>query len=450
MSDPAPTDAERYPTLTPEGAALLGRMREHPAAPRFRNESGNRLLAEEVAALRDFERDVLVARFEWDARTPPPWLEAFVAAAFRDVPHYRALGAPPRRFADLRSVGRADFAADIAAFVPDTVPLDRLINFRTTGTTGHPLLLASHPVVAARYLAFHKRALARSGLALAHGRGEVGVILLGHQRACFTYVSVTPTQDESGLAKINLHPDDWRDPADRAAYLDAMRAEVYSGDPISFAALLDIPTTHRPRALVSVGMALSPALRDRLVARFGCPLLDVYSMNEVGPIGVHDAALDGFALLQPGLYVEVLDDDDRALPPGERGEIAVTGGFNFCLPLLRYRTGDFGALDFSGDVPAIRGLSGRRPVRFRTAGGAWLNNIDVSHALRGLPLTRFGLHQDAAGGLRLRVPERELALAPDALAALRSLFGDQPVAVEPFLGDDKLWQYTTELAGATG
>lgn len=44
--------------------------------------------------------------------------------------------------------------------------------------------------------------------------------------------------DEAGLAKINLHPDDWRDPDDRARYLDALAPEIVAGDPISFAALL--------------------------------------------------------------------------------------------------------------------------------------------------------------------------------------------------------------------
>ena len=48
--------------------------------------------------------------------------------------------------------------------VPDDVSVERLIQFSTSGTTGHPLLIASHPVVAARYLAFHKRALRRVGL----------------------------------------------------------------------------------------------------------------------------------------------------------------------------------------------------------------------------------------------------------------------------------------------
>ncbi len=142
------------------------------------------------------------------------------------MPFYRRYGSRPRRFADIPTISRAELSRDIAQFVPDSAPIDRLINFRTSGTTGHPLLLASHPVVAARYLAFHKRALRRFGIELRYGCGQVGVVLVGCQRKCFTYVSVTPTMGESGLAKINLHPAAWRDPDDRPKYLDALAPEV--------------------------------------------------------------------------------------------------------------------------------------------------------------------------------------------------------------------------------
>jgi phenylacetate-CoA ligase len=448
VSDPDPTNDERYPTLGEAGRRMLQRLREHPAAPIYRNESGNRLTAADIDGLRAFEHELLAATLDPSPHVEPDWLPAFVGQAFAHVPHWRALGSPPLRFSDLATIDRGDLAADIAPFVPDDVALDRLINFRTTGTTGQPLLVASHPVVAARYLAFHKRALRRFGLELAHGRDQVGVVLLGHQRKCFTYVSVTPLMDESGLAKINLHPDDWRDPDDRARYLDALDAEVIAGDPISFAELLALPVTTRPRALVSVSMALSPALRERLEARFACPVLDVYSLNEVGPVAVFDPAAGGHVLLQPRLFVEVLDAEGRRVSPGERGEITVTGGFNFCLPLLRYRTGDFGALVAGVDAPVIVGLAGRRPVQFRTALGAWCNNIDVSHALGRVALSRYRLHQDADGSLHLSLAPGEINQAADALAALRSLFGDQSIAVDTQAGDDKLVQYTSDLEGA--
>ena len=426
---------------------MLDFMRDHPCAPLYRNESGNRLLAHEIAPLRDFERAVAEARVGWTPGAAPDWVAPFAARTYDEVPYYRAFGSPPLRFTDIAPVSRADFAHDIARFVPDHVPLDRLINFRTTGTTGHPLLVVSHPVVAARYAAFHKRALRRVGVEPRHGSGQVGVVLLGYQERCFTYVSVTPAMDESGLAKINLHPNDWRDAADRARYLDALAPELVAGDPISFAEYLKLPITHAPRALISVSMTLHAGLRAQLEERFRCPVLDIYSLNEVGPVGVFDAAAGGHVLLQPNLYVELLDPAGRPVDPGERGEITATGGFNFYLPLLRYRTGDFASLAFGADGPVLVGLSGRRPVRF-LAHGRWLNNIDITHALRPLPLSHFGFHQEADGSVILRLAADSMACAEAARAALAPLFGVQAVDIELLIADDKIVQYTSNLPGA--
>jgi phenylacetate-CoA ligase len=305
-------------------------------------------------------------------------------------------------------------------------------------------------VVAGRYLAYHKRALRRFGIELRHGRDEVGVMLLGMQRKCFTYVSVTPTMHESGLAKINLHPDDWRDPADRARYIDAMQPEVIAGDPISFAELLALPVGHRPAALISVAMTLSPALRSQLEERFACPVLDVYSMNEAGPLAVHDPALDGYALLQPGMYVEILDAKGSALPEGQVGEIALTGGFNFCLPLVRYRTGDQGALFATPTGPVIRQFQGRRPVRFLTARSNWLNNIDLTHALASLPLSRYTVHQAADGEVTLRLPIAEMAFAGEGARRLSLVLEGRDVHVVGLDIEDKALQYTTDLEGGMG
>jgi phenylacetate-CoA ligase len=447
MSD-QPTDQERYPTLTEAGQRMLKDLREHPSAPIYRNQSGNRLSIDDVKALRVFEQKVLAAAIDFLPNQAPAWVNDYVQRAFEDVPYYRSLGSPPRNFTDLPTLSRADLAADIAKFVPNSISIDRLINFRTTGTTGHPLLIASHPLVAARYLTFHKRALKRFGIELKHGRNQVGVVLLGYQRKCFTYVSVTPLMDESGLAKINLHPADWNHPEDRGKYLDALATEVYAGDPISFTELLKLPLSTKPRALISVSMALSAGLRAMLEARFECPVLDVYSMNEVGPVAVYDPQAGGHVLLQPQLYVEILDPSGHPVPSGQHGEIVVTGGFNFCLPLIRYRTGDFGALAIGNDGPVIIGLLGRQPIRFRTSDGRWLNNIDVSHALGAIAFSRFGLHQHADGSLAFSVAITELSLAEKAKSALKPLFGDQSITVIGLIAEDKFLQYTSDLEGA--
>lgn len=442
MSDTV-TDAERYPTLTPAGAAMLRFLREHPNAPVYRNESGNRLTAEDVVALKAYEAEVLSARVEWPAGALPDWLDAYLERVWREVPFYRRYGARPARFADIPTTNRADLGRDVAPFVPDTAPIDRLINFGTTGTTGQPILIASHPAVAASYLPYFKKALARVGVRLTHGRGQVGVVLVGWQRACFTYVSVTPSMDESGLAKINLHPNDWRDPDDRAKYLDALDAEVYTGDPISFGELAKLPLRTRPKAMISTSMALLPGMRALLEQRFGCPVLDVYSLNESGPIAVADG--DAHALLQHRMYVEIVDAAGEPVPAGARGEVALTGGFNPYLPLLRYRTGDQAAISFGADGPHLRGLEGRPPTLFTTATGEAINNIDVTHALKRFPIPQFALHQRSDGGLRLRLVAGYVQL-DEVREALLQLFGRaQPLTIEPVASfEGKVVQYTRD------
>lgn len=448
MSEPTePSDSQRYPTLTDAGRRMLERLREHRHAPIYRNQSGNRLTAEDLARVRAFEREVLAATVGPQREESMPWLAEHLARCYREVPFYREMGGAPGHLSDVPTVSRAELGQDIARFVPDSAPLERLINFRTSGTTGHPLLIASHPVVAASYLAFHRRALSRFGVALQAGSGDVGLVLLGFQQKCFTYVSVTPTLGEAGLAKINLHPNDWRDPDDRRKYLEDLAPEVLAGDPISFVELLKLQPSLTPRAVLSTSMTLLPGLRAELEAVFACPVVDLYSLNEAGPVAAYDAARDGHVLLQHCMLVEVVDGEGRALPAGSRGEVTLTGGFNFCLPLLRYRTGDFASLELRAGEPVLVGLEGRAPVRFRTAAGDWLNNIEVTHALNPLGLRQFHLHQAADGSLQLRVLGADRH-EPELRQALTALFGRQQALEVAELGavEGKLTQYTSELA----
>lgn len=448
-------DPERFPVLSRHGQALLRRLYAHPAAPIYRNFSGHRLTRTDVWRAR--WRHALIRQRavpHWVPGVPlPAWVGRALAHCQTQVPAHALRpgphGGPTAHSLDaLPTTCRQDLASHLAQHVPVQLPLDRVICYSTSGTTGHPLRVPSHPDVACDYFAHHARALAAFGVVPCAGRGEVGIVLAGFQRRCFTYVSVNPLRGECGLAKLNLDEGEWRRPQDRATYLDAFRPELISGDPVSLAALLQIDMAHRPRAILSTSMALLPALRHELVHRFDCPVVDIYSMNEVGPIGVFVPALDGFLLLQPRLLVEIVDAEGRALPPGERGEITVTGGFNPWLPLRRYRTGDHACLVLTPMGPVLQALEGRAPVRFRTPAGPWLNNIEITHALAPFALARFALHQAANGDLRLKVDAGEnlAALAPRITHALASCFGhDMRLAIEALPPGDKVRQYTSAL-----
>jgi phenylacetate-CoA ligase len=447
------SDSERFPLLTDAGRALLKRLREHPSAPKYTAECGNRLTAEYLARVQAFEKELHTTPVGWPVGRQPDWLEGFVEMCFAEVPFYRNYGECPIRFEDIPTFDRAELSRAPWAFVPDGQALEGLIVNSTSGTTGHPLTIISHPVVGGSYTPLYKAALARFGITLTSGSGDVVCVLVGYQQKAYTYPSVTPDQNDAGHLKLNLHPADWRDPADRARFLDDLNPEIYTGDPLAFAELAQLPITNNPKALISTAMTLLPGLRQQLEARFNCPVLDVYSMNESGPIAVsmpNNASLaTRHQLLHHRLFVEILDTEGHVCPPGVRGEVTLTGGFNPFLPLLRYRTNDYAALEFYGGLPTLVNLEGRVPVQFRAASGQTLSPLDVTGVLKPFALPQFTLHQNAAGSLIMRV--RGSHTHPEQIhAALLQLFGaGQVLTIEevPDFGGvgDKVIQYSSDL-----
>jgi len=129
----------------------------------------------------------------------------------------------------------------------------------------------------------------------------------------------------------------------------------------------------------------------------------------------------------------------------------LTGSLNPFLPLLRYRTGDHAALapPDAGAPPRLLGLEGRATVAFRGADGRTLHGIDVTGALRDLPLPFLSLRQHADGSMRLRT-RCDGETLEQVESALRELFGrGQSIEVErlpeEFIWQGKPLQYTSEL-----
>jgi len=443
---------ERFPTLTEEGRRLLKWMQEHPFAPKFNHRCGDRMDAAARERVRAFEVELRAQPPRWAHGEVPVWLQEAVPKWFEHVPLYRVHGDPPRSFFDIPTTRRSDLSRAPWAFVPDTESLGDLVVYNSSGTTGDRLDIPSHPETVTRYVPLLRAALATRGQTLMGGAGRVGVITICFQKFTFTFASLSSYLDYCGLLKVNLERDQWLQPSHPAQFLDACNAEIYTGDPLAFAELAKLPLITRPKAIVSTAMVLSQGLREQLEQRFGCPVFNLYSLNEIGPIGVENSDEPGvFSLLQHRLYVEILDADGRPCTPGERGEITVSGGFNRYLPLLRYRTGDFASLEFRGQTPVLKGLEGRAPVVFKSANGERINNIDVTLALWPLAITQFCLHQNADASLKLTL--RGTADLAQVRVKILALFGAaQPLDIQVLSENEvptgKMMQYTSDIPEA--
>jgi phenylacetate-CoA ligase len=446
--DDALTEEQRFPLLTAAGRRMLRWLQEHPHAPRYNFPCGDRLTAGGLLRVRAFAAALDTAPRGWRWGELPPWLKPFAAFCLAEVPFYRRAGGSADDFFALPTASHEDLRRQPWAFVPDSQPLDDLLVYTTSGTTGSRLTVLSDPETPAKYLPLLQAALATRGILLEGGSDRVALVQICAQKQTYTMATVCAYLGEAGYAKINLNPAEWRDPDDRAPFLESCQPEVYTGDPVAFLELMKLPLRARPKALISSAMALVPAFQERLEAHFGCPVIDLYGTTESGPVAA--AGRGGFDILPHDLYVEALRPDGTACRPGERGEITLTGGRNPFLPLLRYRTGDWASLEFHQEMPVLAGLEGRPPVVFKTAAGQWLNSIDVTTVLHEFPLSQFSLNQARDGALDLTVRGHDVPL-PAIREALLGLFGpDQRLAIQE-LSDPESWsgkviQYSSALS----
>jgi phenylacetate-CoA ligase len=83
-----------------------------------------------------------------------------------------------------------------------------------------------------------------------------------------------------------------------------------------------------------------PAVRARIEERLGARVFDHAGLSETGPFAYPCAAGGGLHLNADEFVCEILGDDDRPAPPGERGELVLTPLGRRGWPVLRYRTGD--------------------------------------------------------------------------------------------------------------
>jgi phenylacetate-CoA ligase len=441
-----PKTRERHPLLDEDGLRTLTALREHADAPRFNHATGDRLRAEDLPVL-DAYREVLATRRGPRAPGPPPPELLARAAAWRvSVPFARRAWPAgislERDWELLPTTSRADLARAPWDFVPDDEPLDRLVIYRTAGTTGHPISVPHTPVAIRCYEPLLEFALARYGKS-APAKSE-SCFLVGAQIRTYTYAAVLNSWGGAGFAKLNIRRTEWPREGSQSRYFRAFAPRLLTGDAISFAEMLRMELPARPAALVTTSVALSPKLRERLAAAYGAPVIDWYSLVETGPIGYGCPRGNGFHVLPHDVHVEAIRPDGTPCAEGERGEITVTGGRNPLVPLLRYRTGDFGRVAYDacecGDaMPRLLDLEGRAPLLFRAADGTPVSNVDLSRLLREHPLLlhEFTQRSDRSCTLVYRaLPDAY----PDGSAIaddLARLMGPVPLGLreDPELGD---------------
>ena len=201
----------RAPAMTERAWAGLARVLEHPDAPRYNRTLGDRVGDEELAALDGCRAGLADAPRE-AAATPSAATVAFVEAL---RPRLFLLDELPdgfdvaRDFEALPTTDRDALAHRLEDLVPRDLPIDDAIVYSTSATTGHAVLIPSHPTAMVQNLAHLERAMQLHGVALAPVGGAPLAVNASMQRQ--TYVFATTMSGWAGavFAKLNFAPHDW-------------------------------------------------------------------------------------------------------------------------------------------------------------------------------------------------------------------------------------------------
>lgn len=91
------------------------------------------------------------------------------------------------------------------------------------------------------------------------------------------------------------------------------------------------------------------------------------------------------------LFIKILDEHGQRCPPGILGESTLSGGRKPFLQPLRYRTGDYAALQLMDGRQVLTELQGRQPVQFTAQSGRLVHSKEKVRLKRNFPVRRYEL-----------------------------------------------------------
>ncbi|MFH0777145.1 MAG: phenylacetate--CoA ligase family protein [Candidatus Eisenbacteria bacterium] len=424
--------------------ALLSRTLFYPALVALKRESHLRHLAElectqflepEKLALLQYER-----------------LKTMLTHAYKHCPFYARRfgewGVRPEHLGDLTDLQRfpvltkSDIQANLPELVASEFPRSELIENRTGGSTGKPLVF----YVDRERMETRKAATFRhnrwAGYDIADKAGAIwgapGDLARGETGGWRSLVS----ERILVLDASSLSGESMQEFAGRLSRFGPKAILAYANSAYLFASFLAGRSTEKegagpplhPRSVITTAEMLFPHQRDTIERVFGCPVFDRYGARETSVIASECERHSGLHVNAENLYLEIVIDprSGKPAPPGESGDVVITDLSNVGMPLIRYAIEDRGRLatelcSCGRTLPLLESLEGRVTDFIKTPDGRHVSGaaltIKLIAEIRGIGQAQ--LVQEQLDAVRFRVvkgsgysPATEATLKQKALEFL--------------------------------
>lgn len=183
--------------------------------------------------------------------------------------------------------------------------------------------------------------------------------------------------------------------------------------------------------VISGSEMLFDETRQEISKLFGnVKMVSRYSNEENGVIGQDEGINNVFPINEASYFVEILDEQGHSVQDGNLGRIVVTDLYNYAMPMIRYDTGDIGAVDIfeinGRKKRCICNFSGRKvDVIYDSKGRALSPHIITNGMWSFTDIIQFQIIQKGAKEykIRLNVP-RKFNREDDLIILMKSLLGE--------------------------
>jgi phenylacetate-CoA ligase len=243
-----------------------------------------------------------------------------------------------------------------------------------------------------------------------------------------------PWLDESELGP-RLHMD-IRTPTTEQFAAISERAPVYINTMPSNLLRLGLEALRRDEYpsipfMISVAEYLAPETRRLVEASFGGTVIDIVSSAEAGVIAIQCPMSGHYHIQSEIVLAEILDANGIPCAAGEVGELVVTPLYNYTVPLIRYRSGDFVVAGppcpCGRTLPTIERFVGRREHMFVFPDGSRrlppIDRVRISQLL-GHDVWQLLQTSRKAVAFRFAGTELPVHLSDEIIALVRQAVGD--------------------------
>jgi phenylacetate-CoA ligase len=353
------------------------------------------------------------ARFEayLAGSCPAPDHERAIVGALRQsialgIPAYRA-SRHIRTFRDLPFCDKESLRAEPVSFIRREGDFADVRATETSGTTGPPVTILYSPQFYLEDLHLTVRKMVSvAGANLGPERFPTfcTYVDLRDARRDIEHVTVDPTGHVGVTLRLLIDESDGATLGRFFRLLQLLRPAVIGSRPHVFemlnayAALVPGINRYSPRCVISAGSFLSPRSRRETQELFGADVFVSYGLTEFSLVAFECRERNGYHVDETSILLEVIDRDGQPVADGDEGELVLSSLANRTMPLLRYRTGDVGAVDrrpcrCGGPGTRITSVRGRRAECFRFRSGVQLAPARFQSLSWAFPIVDFRVVQ---------------------------------------------------------